>query len=102
MKCYLISDNVDTLTGMRLAGVEGVVIHEKEKILSKINEVVNDPEIAILAVTSKIEELCPEEIGKIRRSISRPLIVIIPDRHGSDNRGGSLMKYIGESVGIKL
>ena len=28
MKMYLISDNIDTLTGMRLAGVEGVIVHE--------------------------------------------------------------------------
>ena len=26
MKMFLISDNVDTQTGMRLAGVEGVVV----------------------------------------------------------------------------
>ena len=30
MKMYLISDNVDTYTGMRLAGVDGVVIHERD------------------------------------------------------------------------
>ena len=29
MKMYLISDNVDTYTGMRLAGVDGVVVHGK-------------------------------------------------------------------------
>ena len=29
MKMYLISDNVDTYTGMRLAGVYGVVVHER-------------------------------------------------------------------------
>ena len=28
MKMYLISDNLDTLTGMRLAGVDGIVVHE--------------------------------------------------------------------------
>ena len=27
MKFYLISDNMDTLTGMRLAGIEGEVAH---------------------------------------------------------------------------
>ena len=32
MKMFLISDNVDTYTGMRLAGVEGVVVHEKEEL----------------------------------------------------------------------
>ena len=32
MKMFLISDNVDTQTGMRLAGVEGVVVHEREEL----------------------------------------------------------------------
>ena len=29
---YLISDNIDTLTGMRLAGVDGIVVHEREEL----------------------------------------------------------------------
>ena len=32
MKMFLISDNVDTCTGMRLAGVDGIVVHEKEEL----------------------------------------------------------------------
>ena len=31
MKFFLISDNVDTVTGMRLAGIEGVVVHEAQE-----------------------------------------------------------------------
>ena len=32
MKMYLISDNIDTLTGMRLAGVDGVIVlHEAQR-----------------------------------------------------------------------
>ena len=31
MKMYLISDNIDTLTGMRLAGVEGEVVHGRRE-----------------------------------------------------------------------
>ena len=47
MKMYLISDNIDTLTGMRLAGVEGEVVHgsvdeAKNKAVEKILE--NDKE----------------------------------------------------------
>ena len=30
MKMYLISDNIDTLTGMRLAGIDGSLAHTKE------------------------------------------------------------------------
>ena len=32
MKMYLISDNVDTYTGMRLAGVDGIVVHEQDEL----------------------------------------------------------------------
>ena len=32
MKLYLISDNVDSCTGMRLAGVEGCVVHERNEL----------------------------------------------------------------------
>ena len=33
---YLISDNIDTLTGMRLAGVDGIVVHERGELRSAI------------------------------------------------------------------
>ena len=39
MKMYLISDNVDTYTGMRLAGVDGVVVHEREELREALESV---------------------------------------------------------------
>ena len=35
MKMYLISDNIDTLTGMRLAGVDGIVVHERAPVCDR-------------------------------------------------------------------
>ena len=32
MRFFLISDNTDTQTGMRLAGIEGVVAHTAEEV----------------------------------------------------------------------
>ena len=32
MRFYLISDNIDTMVGMRLAGIEGIVVHEEEEV----------------------------------------------------------------------
>ena len=31
MRFFLLSDNIDTQMGMRLAGIEGVVVHERRK-----------------------------------------------------------------------
>ena len=42
MKMYLISDNIDTLTGMRLAGVDGIVVHEREELRCAIENAMED------------------------------------------------------------
>ncbi len=39
---YLISDNFDTLTGMRLAGVDGIVIHEREELRYALEDALAD------------------------------------------------------------
>ena len=45
MRMFLISDNVDTLTGMRLAGIDGVVVHEKQEIKQALDEVLSQKDI---------------------------------------------------------
>ena len=42
MKMYLISDNIDTLTGMRLAGVEGAVVHKREELKEELDKALAD------------------------------------------------------------
>ena len=39
MKMYLISDNIDTLTGMRLAGVEGEVVHGRRETKQAVEKI---------------------------------------------------------------
>ena len=53
MKMFLISDNVDTQTGMRLAGVEGVVVHEREELYDTLQKTLADKEIGIILLTEK-------------------------------------------------
>lgn len=101
MKFYLISDNVDTQMGMRLAGIEGVVVHEAGEAEAAIRKAVQDPDLGILLVTAKLARLCPALINERKRNYKRPLLVEIPDRHGGDV-GSALERYIGEALGIKL
>lgn len=101
MKFFLISDNADTQMGMRLAGIEGVVVHEAEEVEAAVREAVRNREIGILLITDKLGKLCPALLNERKRNHKRPLIVEIPDRHGGDV-GGALERYIGEALGIKL
>ena len=50
---YLISDNVDTLTGMRLAGVDGIVVHERGELRSAIEHAMEDKEVGVILLTEK-------------------------------------------------
>ena len=52
MKMYLISDNLDTLTGMRLAGVDGIVVHERDELKESIEKAMGDPEIGSVLLTA--------------------------------------------------
>ena len=102
MKSYLISDNVDTFVGMQMAGIEGVVLHEKEKIVEKIKELKKDKEIGIIIITEKIGLLIPDEVSHIKLSKERPLLVEIPDRHGWNKGSDSILRYVKEAIGIKI
>ena len=60
MKMYLISDNVDTYTGMRLAGVEGVVVHERDELREALEKTLTDKTIGIVLLTEKFGQEFPE------------------------------------------
>ena len=53
MKMYLISDNVDTYTGMRLAGVEGCVVHERQELKEALERTIADRQIGIILLSEE-------------------------------------------------
>lgn len=102
MKFFLISDNIDTQMGLRLAGIEGVVVHERHEMLETLEKVMHDDEVAIVLLTTKLIELCPEVISEIKLKQKKPLIVEIPDRHGDSKIGETIDRYVSEAIGVKL
>lgn len=102
MKMFLISDNVDTYTGMRLAGIEGVVIHSKKHLRQQLEKACEDKEIGIVLLTEKFGREFPELIDEVKLNRRLPLIVEIPDRHGSGRDKNFIMNYVNEAIGLKI
>lgn len=102
MKMYLISDNIDTYTGMRLAGVEGAVIHGKEQLKEELDKVLADKEIGIVLLTEKFGRDFPDIINTVKLERKLPLIVEIPDRHGTGRKPNFITSYVNEAIGLKL
>lgn len=102
MKMYLISDNVDTYTGMRLVGVDGIVIHSKIHLKQQLEKAMADKEIGVLLITEKLSQQFPDIINDVKLNRRLPLIVEIPDRHGTGRTPDFITSYVSEAIGLKL
>lgn len=102
MKMYLISDNSDTYTGMRLAGVEGSVVKSREELKAELEKVFARDDIAVLLLTEKFGREFPDMIDKVKLDHKEPLIVEIPDRHGTGRSKDFITSYVSQAIGLKL
>ena len=102
MKMYLISDNVDTYTGMRLAGVAGCVLHSRQELKDALDGVLQDTDIGILLLTEKFSRDYPDIVNAFKLTHTMPLVVEIPDRHGTGRKPDFITAYAGEAIGLKL
>lgn len=102
MKMYLISDNIDTQIGMRLVGIDGCVAHDAETITEEIKKAVSDSELGILIFTEKAAAMVKNYLDNLKLTLHTPLIIEIPDRHGSRDVAESINRMVQESIGLKL
>ena len=102
MKMYLISDNIDTLTGMRLAGVEGCIVHERAELRKALEDAIANKENGIILLTEKFGREFPDIIDDVRLNRRLPLLIEIPDRHGTGRKPDFITSYVSEAIGIKL
>ena len=102
MKFYLISDNIDTQIGMRLAGVEGVVAHTTEEVSTAPDNAMEQDDIGVILMTELAVKQCREKVYDYKLSRKVPLIVEIPDRHATSRITETISRYLREAVGIRL
>ena len=102
MRYFLIADNVDTQTGFRLAGIEGVVVREPDLVRAAVQSAAADPEVAVLLITEKLAAQCRDLIDPMKLAAQRPLVVELPDRHSAGRAPDSITRYIREAIGVKL
>lgn len=96
---FLISDNIDTQMGLRIAGIEGVVVHEYDELKEAVQNVLSDETIGVLLLTTKLFELDREYFLNLKLTLKQPLIVEISDRHKSHEIQSMLDETIAKIVG---
>lgn len=102
MRLYLISDNTDTIVGMRLAGIEGVLVHTAEEIQQALLTAMEQEDIGVVLMTEHLVNTCPDLVYDLKLHKKRPLIVEIPDRHGMGRDQNAIARYVREAIGVKI
>ena len=87
---------------MRLAGVEGAVVHKREELKEELDKALADKSIGIILLTEKFGREFPAIIDTFRLERKMPLLVEIPDRHGTGRKKDFITSYITEAIGLKL
>ena len=98
----MISDNHDTLVLLKLAGIDGVVAHGPEETNNALSAALATKDLGVLLMTELAAECIPEKVKEMRSRGSLPLLVEIPDRHGTRRGADFLARYIREAIGVKL
>lgn len=77
MKILGISNNRDTAIGLKLGGVDTIIIKQSQEVKEKIEQITANENIGILVITNEIYEMASKEIDNIIYNRKLPLIVKI-------------------------
>ncbi len=102
MRFELISDNTDTLVGMRLAGITGVMAHTYDEVKKALHDTAAKDDVAIILITEKLVALCGDLVYEFKNTCKKPLIVEIPDGRSQGRKKDAITKYIRDAIGLKI
>ena len=102
MQFYVISDNIDTRMGMRLAGIDGVVVHEEEEVRNALRNALANRSIGVILMTEKLVRLCDSLVYDIKLNRKTPLIVELTDRHGTSQITQTVSRYVSDAIGVTI
>lgn len=101
MKSFVLCTKKETLLSMRLAGIGGKIVNTKEEIEENINELLKDNETALIIVSEGVLDKSRDFIMDKKLTEKKKLIIQIPEPDGIRDKE-YIMKYIKDSIGIKL
>jgi len=84
------------------AGVDGVVVHERDELREALEKTLTDKSIGIVLLTEKFGQEFPEILDQFRLERQMPLLIEIPDRHGTGRKKDFITSYVTEAIGLKL
>lgn len=102
MRYFLISEDAHALAGLRLAGVEGTLIHSPAEAEAAVSAAGQNSAIAVILITPRAAAMIPATVERLKLSGERPLLAVIPASDGAGLGTGDIMGMIRQAIGVKL
>lgn len=99
MKSVVISKDIDVLTGLRLAGIEGLYCKNNDELIKNFRVSKSNKNLGLVILTEDDFNSIKDEVIEQKLSKSLPLVVTIPGKNGLKDKD-FLLKYVRESVGV--
>lgn len=101
MKYSIIGDE-DTVLGFGMVGVSGKVATSADEVQRAFNAILNDKEVSIIIITETLADMIRSTVNKYLFTVNFPLIVEIPDRHGTKAGRAGIREMVNSAIGLKL
>ncbi|NLT77762.1 MAG: hypothetical protein GXX98_14660 [Planctomycetes bacterium] len=99
---YSIIGDEDTVLSFAIVGVAGKVARNAEEAQQAFAELLGDKETGIVIVTERVADMMRSTVDRYVFTESFPLIVEIPDRHGSLPDRPGIKEMVNTAIGLKL
>ena len=75
---------------------------KQNELKDALQKAISNKEIGIILLTEKFGREFPEIIDDVKLHHKTPLIIEIPDRHGTGRKPDFITSYVNEAIGLKL
>ena len=101
MRYFVIGDE-DTVLGFSLVGTQGLSAANAEQARAALAKALENHEYGIIIITQDIADMIRSEVDRYVFTETFPLIVEIPDRHGSLPDRPGIKEMVNTAIGLKL
>lgn len=101
MRSVCLCEKTETMTAMRLGGIESRQVSNFEEAQSSLETLLEDANVGLIIVSENVHNMIKPLIMKTKLERKDTLIIQIPEPDGVRDKD-YIMKYIKNSIGIKL
>lgn len=101
MKSVVLANQKETIVGLRLAGIKGILIKNNDEVIPEVEELINDNTVGTIMITQALFKANQGALLEIKLKLKEKMIIKIPG-FNEEMEESLIYDHIRDSVGLKL